>query len=129
LATVRGVPGLTKLTAEDVFRLHPKIRFVGLASKDGEVIFSQQRSGTKSFSPEEADRAFVQMGPLILMGVCERLSPWTGRVGSIVINYEKVSSLIMRVKDGYLAMTVEKAGAAETISEVVKSLRRLTDFA
>ena len=117
---------MSKLTARDVFGLHPEIRFVGLASKDGEVIFSEQRTGTKSFSPGEADRAFVQMGQLILIGVCERLSPWTGPVGSVIINYEKVTSLITKVKHGYLAMTVEKAEAPETLLEIVKSLRRLT---
>lgn len=120
---------MTKLTAEDVFRIHPKIRFVGLATKDGEVVFSEQRGGTKSFSPGEADRAFTQMGPLILMGVCERLSPWTGPVGSVIINYEKVTSLIMRVKDGYLDLTVERTEPPETISEIVKSLQKLADSA
>lgn len=112
------------LSAEDVFKLHPKIRWVGLASNRGEVIFVQQRPGVKSHSPEEADRAFVQMGPLIISGVCERLSPWTGRVGSIVINYEKVTSLITKVKDGYLCLTVEKQNAPQTILEVLESLRK-----
>jgi hypothetical protein len=120
---------MTKLSAEAVFRLHPKIRFVGLSSKEGEVVFSEQRNGTATFSPAEADRAFVQMGSLILMGVCERLSPWTGPVGSVVINYEKVLSVVMRVKDGYLAMTLEKGEAPDTIAEIVRSVRSLAGSA
>ena len=67
------------------------------------------------------------MGQLILIGVCERLSPWTGPVGSVIINYEKVTSLITKVKDGYLTMTVEKSETPETPLEIVKSLPKLTD--
>ena len=86
----------TTPTAADVLGLHPKIRWAGLASENGEVIWMQQRAGITSFSPEDTDRAFVQMGPLIVSGVCERLSPWTGQVGSIVINYEKESRVSSR---------------------------------
>ena len=111
-------------TADEVLNLHPKIRWAGLASEIGEVIWVQQRDGLKSFSPEEADRAFVQMGPLIVSGVCERLSPWTGRVGSIVINYEKVTSLITKLEAGYLCLTVDKEGAQESVQEIVKSLEK-----
>jgi hypothetical protein len=112
------------LTAEDVFKVHPKIRWVALASDRGEVIFDQQRPGVRSFSPRDADRAFAQMGPLIISGVCERLSPWTGRVASVVIDYEKVTSLITKVKGGYLCMTLEKANAHQTTLKVLESLRR-----
>ena len=55
-------------TADEVLKLHPKIRWAGLASEKGEVIWGQQRQGLKSYSPEDADRAFVQMGPLITGG-------------------------------------------------------------
>ena len=48
-------------------------------------------------------------------------------MGSVIINYEKVTSLITKVKDGYLAMTVEKAEAPETLLQIVESLRWLTD--
>lgn len=115
------------LTAEDVFRLHPKISWVALASDQGEVVFVQQRPDVRSFSPGDADRAFAQMGPLIISGVCERLSPWMRRVASIVIDYEKVTSLITKVKDGYLCMTIEKANAHHTILEVLESLRKWTE--
>jgi len=110
--------------ADEVLKLHPKIRWAGLASEMGEVIWVQQRQGLTSYSPEDADRAFVQMGPLIIGGVCERLSPWTGPVGSIVINYEKVTSLIMKIKAGYLCMTIEKEDVQQSIQEIVKSLEK-----
>ena len=111
-------------TADEVLKLNPKIRWAGLASEMGEVIWVQQRDALKSFSPEDTDRAFVQMGPLIVSGVCERLSPWTGRVGSIVINYEKVTSLITKLEAGYLCLTVDKVGAQESVQEIVKSLEK-----
>lgn len=111
-------------TADQVFNVHPKIRWAGLASEAGDVIWVQQRPDVKSFSPSETDRAFVQMGPLIVSGVCERLSPWTGRVASIIINYEKVTSLITKIKAGYLCMTIEKEGAQKSVQEIVESLEK-----
>lgn len=113
---------MTALRAEDVFKLSPNIRWVGLASDKGEVVFVEQRPGLKSFSPEDTDRAFVQMGPLIISGVCERLSPWTGRVWSIVIDYDKVTSLITKVKDGFLCMTVEKEQSRQTVQDIMQSI-------
>lgn len=116
----------TAPTPAEVLRLHPKIRWAGLATDRGEVVWVQQNPGIASFSPEETDRAFVQMGPLIVTGVCEKLSPWTGRVESIVINYEKLTSLITKVAAGFLCMTVEKEDAQQTISDVTKSLMKWT---
>jgi hypothetical protein len=41
-----------------------------------------------------------------------------------VVNYEKVTSLIMRVKDGYLALTVDKEQTPQTILEIAKSIKK-----
>jgi len=112
------------MTPEDAFKLHAKIRWAGLASEYGEVFFSKQRDGVKRISPEDADHAFMQMGPLLLVSICERLSQWTGEVGSIVVNYEKVDCLIVKVRDGYLALALEKGQPAETISQVVRALKK-----
>jgi hypothetical protein len=89
-------------------------------------MWTQQQKGVPSFSPEDTDRAFAQMGPLIVIGVCERLSPWTGRVGSVVINYEKVTSLITKLTTGFLCMTIEKEGAQQTVLEIMHSLEKWT---
>lgn len=117
---------MTEITPEDVFKIHPKIRWVGLASDQGEVIFVKQRDGLKSLSPEDAERSFMQMGPLLVTSICERMSPWSGPVGSIVVNYQKVTSLITKVKDGYLALTVDKEQSPQSILEITKSLQKWT---
>lgn len=67
-------------TPEDVFRLHPKIRWVGLASEKGEVVFVRTRPGVKSLSPEKEDRSFMELSPLLIVGACGRLSGWAGEV-------------------------------------------------
>jgi hypothetical protein len=115
---------LTEITPEDIFKIHSKIRWVGLTSERGDVVFAKQRDGLKRLSPEEAEYSFMQMGPLLVTSICERMSPWTGAVGSIVVNYEKVTSLIMRVKDGYLALTVDKEQTPQTILEIAKSIKK-----
>jgi hypothetical protein len=115
---------LTEITPEDIFKIHSKIRWVGLASERGEVIFAKQRNGLKSLSPEDAEYSFMQMGPLLVTSICERMSPWTGSVVSIVVNYDKLTSLIMRVKEGYLALTVDKEQTPQNILEIAKSIKK-----
>lgn len=115
---------MTKITPEDVFKLHTKIRWVGLASERGEIVFARQRDGLESLSPAETENSFMQMGPLLVTSICERMSPWVGAVGSMVVNYDKVTALIMHVKDGYLALTVDKQETPQSILEITNSLKK-----
>lgn len=110
-----------ELSPEGVFRIHPKIRWAGLATDLGEVLFSQMRPGVESLSPPETDRSFMQLGPLLLSGVCERLAPWAGSLELIIIQYQKVVMFVTRLGRHNLALTLDKADA-EAMPEVKKSL-------
>jgi hypothetical protein len=87
---------VTSLTPERVFQLNQKIRWAGLATEKGEVVFARMRPGVQSLSPESTDMSFMQLGPMLLSGVCERLVPWAGPLETIVINYEKVVLVVTR---------------------------------
>jgi hypothetical protein len=112
-------------TAEDLFRLHPKIRMVGLTSDKGEVAFLEMRPGVKSLAPEEENRAFMQLNALLVLGACERLSKWGGPVSNITVGYEKVLMHLAKFGKDILLLTVEKDEALEAIPEIVKATKSL----
>jgi hypothetical protein len=120
-------PYLSDLTPEGIFRLHPKIRWAALSTEGGKVKFCQMRPGVVSHTPNEVDRSFMELGPTIITGISERLSPnnAAGKVESVIVNFEKDSVLITRIKDEFLAISVERIDALRTFQEIAESLRTL----
>ncbi len=113
------------ITPEEIFRLHPKIRWTAFSS-DGQVLFSQMRSGVESYTSESEDKSFMELGPLFMTSLAERLTPSekAGRVDSIVVNLDKDSVLLMNVKDGYLAISVDRADAIEVFPKIAPIIRK-----
>ena len=116
---------MAALTPEDLFQLHPKIRMGAMVDEKGEVYFLKMRPGVKSLAPEEENRAFLQINPLVVFGACERLSQWGGAVTSVTVRYEKVLMYLARLKGRFLMLTVEKDEALETIPEIARSIESL----
>lgn len=112
---------MAELTPERVFSLNPKIRWAGLATDQGHVIFVQMHPGVESYSPGDADNSFMQLGPLLLTSVCERLAPWAGKLETTVSTYEKVVLVVTRLGSRFLAVTIDRSDA-ETLSELVPKL-------
>lgn len=113
------------LTAEDVFGIHPKIRWAGLTSEKGEVIFAKMRPGFETLTPEEDDRFLLQFGALIMNGVTQRSGPWLGDWEYVTIGYEKTTELIVKLGENYLALTVDKSVPCDEILRISKSARSL----
>jgi len=116
---------LSDLTAERVFNLHPKIRWAGLATDRGDVIFSKMRPGVGSLSPEVFDEAFMQFGPLILRGVCERLGPWAGALETVTSFYEKVILIVTSHRKDCLALTINREDAV-VLPQLISDLSEFT---
>ena len=113
---------------DDVFRLHPSIRWVGLASERGGAIFSKMRSGLTSLSPEKEDLSFMELNPQLIIGACGRLSAWAGEVNSVAIEYEEVIMYLVRHNGKILALTIErKSTSPDIIVEIAPSIRHLLE--
>jgi hypothetical protein len=82
------------------------------------------RPGITSLSPEDTDKSFIQLGPLLLAEVCERLAPWYGPLETVVSTYEKVILLVTRLHKSYLAMTIGKEDGG-ILSELIPKLNEL----
>jgi hypothetical protein len=87
------------------------------------------RPGVLNYTSDEADRSFMELGPLLLTGISERLSTpkGTGRVESVIINFEKDSVLLTKLEHGFLAVSADRAHALRVFEEVAGSIRKLSD--
>jgi len=108
------------LTPEDVFSLHPKIRWAALALESGMVVFCQMRQGVQSLTPDDEDRAFMQMGPLFMTGIALRLTPEhrAGKLEYVISCFEKDCVLMTKVPDGFLALSVATPDAFLVFNEL-----------
>ena len=120
----RGI--LSTLTPGELFKLHPKLRWAAF-SADGQVVFCEMRTGIESYTSDEDDRAFMQFGPLIMSGVAERLthSGGAGKLQSVLVNMDKDSVLLMKFRNGFLALSVNRNEAFGVFQDIDARLREL----
>jgi hypothetical protein len=116
---------MVDITPEHIFALNPKIRWAGLATDQGEDLFTLMRPGLESLSPEETDRSFMQLGPVLLSGVCERLAPWAGPLEVVVSRYKKVTMIVRKLDKLFLAMTIN-SDDIDNMGEIIESLQGLS---
>lgn len=108
------------LKPDDVFRLHEKIRWTALSLESGMVVFSQMRPGIESLTPEDEDRAFMETGPLFMTGLALRLTPLgkAGKLECVIACFEKDWVLMAKMRDGFLALSVDAADALLVFNEI-----------
>jgi hypothetical protein len=114
------------ISPEEIFRLHPKIRWTAFSTQDGRVNFSEMRPGIASYTSERDDRAFMEVGPHLMSGIAEKLSSTgAGKVQSLIVNLEKDSVFLTQIGDGYLAISADRTDAPDVFKEIEPMIRRL----
>jgi hypothetical protein len=115
------------LSPEDVFQLHPKIRWGAFATESGRIVFSQMRPGLVSYTDERDDRGFMEFGPQILTCIAQKLSAsgGAGNLQSLTVNMEKDCVLLTRTRGGYLAVSVDRPNALLIFNELELKIRQL----
>jgi hypothetical protein len=85
------------------------------------------RPGIKSWTAEADDKSFMQMGPIFLTGVAERLSPddKAGKLKCIIACFQKDSVMIMQAGAGHLAISVEEDDALAVFKQVLPQIESL----
>jgi hypothetical protein len=113
------------VTPEGIFKLHPKIRWAALSSEEGTIVFSQMRPGVASLTSDEDDRNFMELGPLFMTELAGRLTPShkAGMVESVIVNLQMDSVLLMKVRQGYLAVSTEAAEAYDVFNKIAPQIR------
>jgi predicted regulator of Ras-like GTPase activity (Roadblock/LC7/MglB family) len=85
------------------------------------------RPGIESYTTDAEDRAFMELGPLILSGMAGRLTSGggAGKLQSVIVNMEKDSVLLTKVGNGYLAISANRAEALGVFQEIDSSIQNL----
>ncbi len=116
---------MPRLTPEDVFAINPNIRWAGLATNKGQVIFCQMRPSVESITPEQDDRLLLELRAQYITEMSRQVSRWAGPAEYIAVSYEKFIELIILLNDKYLAVTLEKNVPIETLVDITTSVRNL----
>lgn len=84
------------------------------------------RPGIVSYTEEEDDKTFMEVGPLLMTSLAERLASTggPGAVENVIVTFQRVSVLIMKVKDGHVAISAERADAVEIFLKAVPIVRQ-----
>jgi hypothetical protein len=85
------------------------------------------RPDVTSYTSDIQDRAFMEFGPQLMIGIAEKLSD-SGRAGSLlslIVNLEKDSVLLTEVRGGHLAISADRAEALDVFKEVGDKIREL----
>jgi hypothetical protein len=115
------------LTPGDVFSLDPRIRWAALVSESNQIVFSEMRRGVESYTSDDEDRAFMEMGPLFITGIAERLTPLSkaGNLDCVIACFEKDCVLMAKVREGHLALSADTPDAFAVFQEIRPQLHRL----
>lgn len=93
--------------ADEVFAVNPHVRWVGLVSVEGNVIFSEMRDGLKSISPHEFDEEFLKLSPLVLLGVAEKCCPHLQELEAVVACYRLMTHVHARLGSQVTVVAIE----------------------
>ncbi len=96
------------VTAEEVFAVNKKIRWVALTTDRGDVVLSQMRPGIQSYSPAQADEEFVKLGPLTLLGIAEKYSEYLRGVDNVVVWFGLAVCAYARLGTQVISVSIEK---------------------
>jgi hypothetical protein len=116
---------LFELKPEDVFEINPKIRWSGIATFSGQVVFCQMRPGVMSITPQDDDKLFLELRAHYITQTSQQVTRWAGPVEYVAVSYEKFVELIMFVKDGYAVVTLEKDVPPLAFAEITKAVQAL----
>lgn len=96
------------VTTDEVFAVNGKVRWVALASDRGDVLLNQMRAGVQPYSSTDVDREFVTLGPLTIIGVCEKYSEYLKGVEYVVVWFGLAVCIYARLGNQILAVSIEK---------------------
>ena len=116
---------MPQVTPEGIFEIDPNIRWAGLATRRGKVVFAQMRPGVESITPEEDDRMLLEIRAQYITEICEQVDRWAGPTEFIAMSHEKFIELIVILGETYVCVTLDKATPTRSLGEIANSIRIL----
>jgi hypothetical protein len=112
--------------AEEVLKVDPKIRYVGIVDTKLNVVVSRMRGDLRSLTSDRSDRYYLQIAPNILIDVAEKLSPALGRVESVTIRYEKLFMVYFRLEGFTIVLSFEPTVQRPFMSALTEQMQQLS---
>jgi len=113
------------LKPQEVFAVHPRIRWAGLATRKGAVIFAQMKEGVTPLIPSGNHLSDLEIRTQYIIESAELESKWVGALDHITFCFEKYVELVVPLKDGYVLITLEKDVPTESYPRISKAIREL----
>ena len=110
---------------EDIFAIHPGIRFAGLANRNGQILFSKMREGVVSYTPDSVERTGLEDHGRYFIETAEQEVKWGGTLEHIAVSYEKYVVLIIPLERSYVMISLEKDVPVESYASICKAIRAL----
>ena len=100
---------------------------MALCSEANQAIFSEMREGVKSHTTDLEDRAFMEMGPVFMTGIAQRLTPnaKAGRLECVIVCFEKDCVLMTQIGSDHLAFSVDRDRAFTVFNEILPKISKL----
>ncbi len=112
-------------TANRIFDLDSRIRWVGIAKDNGEVLFCEMRPGVKSLSPPEKDQEFVSFGALVVLSIFEKFVTDGGKIHGCGATFDKMHLLVFRAGDHIITISLEVSVNPEAVGEIGRKVRQI----
>ena len=110
---------------DDVFAVHSGIRWAGLATRKGKVVFAQMREGVTSLTPNTNDLSTLEIRTQYILEAAELESKWSGTLDHITFCFEKYVEIIVPLKNSYVAITVERDVPPESYPKISNAIREM----
>lgn len=112
------------LSAREILRIDPQIRWASMVTKTGDIIFSETREEVKPLLTEEGIATFIEANrPNSILQACENFSTWDGQVRSALVEYEKMFLYAIAVENKVLAISCNKTTSHQEFSEIANKLQ------
>ena len=105
---LRDVKEAPVVPVDEIFAANEKVRWAVLVTNRGDVLLNQMRPGVESYSPPQFDQEFASLGPLTILGVCERYSDYLKGVDHVAVWFGLAAFVYARLGSQVLAVSIEK---------------------
>lgn len=110
-----------------IFKIDPRIRYVGVVDSQYRMLESKMRDGVSSLTPEEVDRNFFSIYAPILTDTLRRLETFTGPVGMVSVRCEKALILFYPWRDHVVVLSLEPSAETPLLDKIADGLRRILE--
>jgi hypothetical protein len=109
---------------EQIFVIHPKIRWAGMITRRGKILFAQMRPGIPSLTDKEEDKLLLELRLPLLLEMGERPILWSGLLEFAIISYEKFFELYVAYGSEHLiVVTVDKNIEFQLLSDIANRIK------